>query len=34
MKELSFCHKLASDGGALAMMCERDEEPQPSVVAH
>jgi hypothetical protein len=24
------CHKLASDGGALIMMCERDEEPPPS----
>jgi hypothetical protein len=24
---------LASDGGALALICGRDEEPQPSVIA-
>jgi hypothetical protein len=24
---------LASDGGALALMCGRDEEPQPSAIA-
>jgi hypothetical protein len=27
------CHKLASYGGALVMMCERDEEPRPSAAA-
>jgi hypothetical protein len=25
-KKVDFCHKSASDGGALAMMCGRDEE--------
>ncbi len=29
-----FCHKLVSDGGALVMMCGRDEEFGPSVIAH
>jgi hypothetical protein len=28
-----ICHKSTSDGNVLAMMCGRDEEPQPSVVA-
>ncbi len=27
------CHKLVNDRGALTMMCRRDEEPWPSVVA-
>jgi hypothetical protein len=27
-------HKLANDEGALAMMCGKDEEPEPSVVAN
>ncbi len=31
-KKVVIYHKLASDKGALAMMCGRDEEPQPSVV--
>ncbi len=26
-------NKLASDGGALALMCGRDEETQPSAIA-
>ncbi len=26
-------NKLASDGGALALMCGRDDEPQPSEIA-
>ncbi len=33
-KKVVFCHKSASDGGALAMMCGRDEEPWPSVEAY
>jgi hypothetical protein len=32
-KKVVVCHKLASDGVALAMMCGRDEELQSSVVA-
>jgi hypothetical protein len=27
-------HKLDSDGGALAMMCGRNQEPQPSATAY
>jgi hypothetical protein len=27
-------HKLGSDGGALVMMCGKDEEPQPSATTH
>ncbi len=26
-----MCHKFANDKGALAMMCGKDEEPQPNV---
>jgi hypothetical protein len=32
MKELSI-YKSASDGGALATICERDEKLQPSAAA-
>jgi hypothetical protein len=32
--EMTVCHKSAIDGGALVMMCGRDEEPQPSAIAH
>ncbi len=28
-KKINLCHKSTSDGGALAMMCEREKEPQP-----
>jgi len=33
-KKVVFYHKSASDGGALAMMCEKDEEPWPSAEAY
>ncbi len=33
-EKVIICHKLASNRGALPMMCGRDEEPQPSAVAH
>jgi hypothetical protein len=33
-KKIVVYHKLASDEGALAMMCARDEEPQLNVVSH
>jgi len=26
-----LCHKLANDGGALVMMCEKDEDCFPSI---
>jgi hypothetical protein len=32
-KKVVICHKLASDRGALFMMCGRDEKPQPSATA-
>jgi len=34
MNELSFYHKSIIDGGALVMLCGRNEKPQPSAVAH
>jgi hypothetical protein len=33
-KKAIVCHKSTSDGGAIAMMCEKDEKPPLSVVAH
>jgi hypothetical protein len=32
-KRVVICHKLVNDGGALTMMCGRDEEPRPNVAA-
>jgi len=32
-KRVVICHKSANDKGALVMICERDEEHQPSVAA-
>jgi hypothetical protein len=33
-QKIVICHKLISDRGALAMMCGRNEEPQPSAIAY
>jgi hypothetical protein len=33
-KRTIIYHKSTSDGGALVMMCGRDEEPQSSVATH
>jgi selenophosphate synthetase-related protein len=33
-KKAIICHKSANDGGALIMMCGRNEKPQPSAIAH
>jgi hypothetical protein len=33
MKGAIICHKPASDEGALVMICGRDEELRPSVLA-
>jgi hypothetical protein len=32
-EKIVICHKSVSDRGALAMICGRYEEPQPSVIA-
>jgi hypothetical protein len=33
-KKVIIYHKLASDRGALTMMCGRYEEPRPRIVTH
>jgi len=33
-ERIVICHKLASNGGALAMMCGRYNEPWPDVATH
>ncbi len=33
-ERIVICHKLASNGGALAMMCGRYEEPWPNTTTH
>jgi hypothetical protein len=33
-RKIVICHKLINGGGALAMMCGRDEEPQPSATTY
>ncbi len=33
MKKILYGHKSTSGGGALAMMCGREKEPQPGTAA-
>jgi hypothetical protein len=33
-ERIVICHKLASNGGALAMMCGRYEGPWPNATTH